>query len=336
MRFPRLMILSMIGAVALVPRAAPAQISATVQIGPQYEVRVNPYSREVYGDWRTSYRRWQPVTLYARDGRFYSRSVAGSRPVVVYRSQNEYFLPPRDQAWNNFDRRYDYNRRPGDDDYSIVDRLLNIFGGRPSRTWGSEVFLNVYSPDVFGDWRTGYRRWQPVTLYVRAGRYYTRQIPNSRAVTVYRWRNQYFLPPRDQDWRNRDRRYDYNRSPTDEDYNWVQRNPGQYSDQTQPGGYNNSSDLAVTVYSPQVQGDWRTDYMRWDPVTVYARDGRYYPTAVPGGRAVVLYRWQGQYFLPPRDQGWNNIDRRYNYTMRPTDEDYYNAQRVARRPQQHQ
>ena len=49
--------------------------------------------------------------------------------------------------------------------------------------------------------------------------------------------------------------------------------------------------------------------------------GHFYSRNVPGSRAVSVYRWQNQYFLPPRDQQWINADRRYDCTLRPTDQD---------------
>lgn len=339
MRFPTLAILPLIGALALSPRPATAQVTATIQLGqPRYEVRVSPYAAGAHGDWQTNYRQWQPVTLYSVDGHFYSRNVPGARAVAVYRYQNEYFLPPRDQQFANMDRRYNYDRRPVDRDYNIVEGLATLFGSRPERSWGNEVFISTYSPEAHGDWRASYRRWQPVTLYNRNGRYYSNAVPGARAVAVYRWQNQYFLPPTDNDWRTADRRYDYGRAPTQDDYNNPQRNPGQYGQQP-PGQYGQQpstgygNDVTVTVYTPQVHGDWQTTYNRWETATLYHLNGRYYPNQVPGSRSLMVYRSQNQYFLPPRDQQWNNADRRYDYRMRPTDEDYTNVQRQPpRRP----
>jgi len=107
--------LSLVALLALGTPRAQAQISANVRVG--RAVSVNVYSPQRYGEWRTSYREWQPVTLYYMDGRYYRRYVRGAHPVMVYRWNNEYFLPPRDRAWVRSDRRYDYRRRPGDEYY---------------------------------------------------------------------------------------------------------------------------------------------------------------------------------------------------------------------------
>jgi hypothetical protein len=333
MRFPRVAIFPLLGILAVSARPGHAQIGVNAQIGsPQYEVRVSPYATDVYGDWRTSYSRWQPVTLYSTDGHFYSRSVPGARAVSVYRSQNQYFLPPRDAEFATIDRRFNYDRRPIDDDYNIVQGVASLFGVTPQRSWGDEVFVNNYSPEAYGDWRSNYRRWQSVTLYNRNGRYYPIAIPGARAVAVYHSQNQYFLPPTDDQWQSADSRYDYRRAPTQEDYNNPQRSPGQYG-QRAPGrtiqgpstGYLN--DVSVAMYSPQLHGEWQTVYTRWEPATLYNLNGKYYPNPVQGGRSLMVYRSQGQYFLPPRDQGWTNTDRRYNYLLRPTDQDYTSIQR---------
>ena len=116
MRMSLIATLPLLGALAVAPPRASAQVSVTLRLG--RPVVVTNYSPDVYGDWHTDYRRWRPVTLYFYNGNWYPRSVRGSRPVVVYRSQNSYFLPPQDQDWNNKDRRYNYRRRPTPDDYS--------------------------------------------------------------------------------------------------------------------------------------------------------------------------------------------------------------------------
>jgi hypothetical protein len=116
MRASLLATLPLLGALALTPRHASAQISATIHLG--NPVVVTNYSRDVHGDWHTNYRQWHPTTVYSYNGRYYSRSIRGARPVQVYRRQNQHFLPPQDAAWaNRADRRYNYNRRPTDEDY---------------------------------------------------------------------------------------------------------------------------------------------------------------------------------------------------------------------------
>jgi hypothetical protein len=93
--------------------------------------------------------------------------------------------------------------------------------------------------------------------------------------------------------------------------------------------------VAVTHYSAETHGDWRTNYSRWRPTTVYSYNGQYYSHNVRGARPVQIYHQQNRYFLPPQDAAWaNRGDRRYNYSRRPTDEDYNRASPApVRRPQ---
>jgi hypothetical protein len=120
MRIATLMTLPLLGALMALPVRAPAQVS--VRIGARFgpEVSLSAYSQERHGDWRTNYRQWRPVTLYAVNGHYYQNRVRGARAVQVYRRGNEHFLPPQDQAWVGHDRRYNYNRRPGNEDYGRV------------------------------------------------------------------------------------------------------------------------------------------------------------------------------------------------------------------------
>jgi len=332
MRIAKLSILPLLGALALVPNRSQAQIS--IQLGAQArarEVRVYGYSRDQDGDWRTNYRRWQPVTLYTLDGRYYDRAVRGARAIQVYSYNNQYFLPPQDAEWNNFDSRYQYGSRPRDDDYNTVDRVVNVYGGRAPYSWGREIVVNTYSPDAYGDWRSMWRRWTPVTVYTRDGRYFSRQVRDSRPVQIYTYNNQYFLPPQDAGWNNADRRYNYRRRPGDDDYRNADRIRGVYGDRDRSAAepaYGEPVDLML--YSPDVHGDWRSASNRWEVTTVYYQNGRYYRDRIPGARELMLYRWQNQYFLPPREQGWESSDRRFDNRMRPTDEDYNNAQRPRR------
>ena len=122
MRVSTLATLPVLTMLALIPLRSNAQLSATVQIGPPqrswgHEVVVTSYAPDAYGSWQTSYRRWQPATVYYVDGRYYPNRVRGSRPVAIYRYQNRSFFPPRDQQWNGTDRRYNYRYRPTEDDY---------------------------------------------------------------------------------------------------------------------------------------------------------------------------------------------------------------------------
>jgi hypothetical protein len=120
MRISVLATLPLLGALALAPRHGSAQISATIHLG--NPVVVTNYSSTVHGDWHTSYRQWRPTTVYYYNGRYYPHAVRGARPVQIYHRQNQYFLPPRDAAWaNRGDRRYNYNRRPTDEDYNHAE-----------------------------------------------------------------------------------------------------------------------------------------------------------------------------------------------------------------------
>ena len=116
MRVSSLAVLPLLGALALAPHRASAQITATIHLG--RPIVVTNYAPDVYGDWHARYRSWRPTTVYYYDGQWYPRAVRGGRAVMVYRSQNSYFLPPRDHDWDNRDHRYNYRRRPTDDDYS--------------------------------------------------------------------------------------------------------------------------------------------------------------------------------------------------------------------------
>lgn len=118
MPFPRWFVLPLLGALAFTPLTASAQGRAHAHMKPGKPVLVTGYSADAYGDWHKSYRSWRPVTLYAHDGQFYSRSMKGARAVQVYRHGNDYFLPPQDDAWvKRGDTRYNYRHRPNDDDY---------------------------------------------------------------------------------------------------------------------------------------------------------------------------------------------------------------------------
>jgi len=223
MRIRNFLILPILGAMIAAPARAPAQITIRfgARLGP--EVGVYAYSQERQGDWQRSYRQWTPVTLYDVNGHYYRNNVQGARPVAMYTYRNEYFLPPQDQAWVNKDRRYNYGRRPNQDDYGrnrpytpqpVVDRRL-----------GLEIGVLQYSPDRAGDWRTNARRWTPVTVYESNGRYYPNNVPGTRAVSMYRFQNEYFLPPRDQEWVNSDRRFNYKNQPTADDHGRARSRP---------------------------------------------------------------------------------------------------------------
>jgi hypothetical protein len=108
----------LLGAAIALPVRAPAQVSISVnlsrQLGP--EISLFAYSQSNHGDWQTSYRNWTPVTIYDYNGHYYRKSVKGSRAVAVYSRNNEYFLPPQDNAWVGKDKRYNYKRQPTETD----------------------------------------------------------------------------------------------------------------------------------------------------------------------------------------------------------------------------
>jgi hypothetical protein len=222
MRIAKLMTLALLAAPAVVPVPASAQITISfgARLGP--EVGIHAYSMQRMGDWRTGYRQWSPVTVYDINGRYYLTNVRGARPVLVYRYNNEYFFPPQEQGWSGSDRRYDYRRLPNEGDYN---RARSYPDGDRSydRRLGVEIGVLGYSSDRAGDWQMNMRRWRPVTVFELHGRYYPNNYPGTRAVAIYRYQNEYFLPPNDPSWIGSDRRYDYSRQPTREDRDRVRQ-----------------------------------------------------------------------------------------------------------------
>ena len=82
---------------------------------------------------------------------------------------------------------------------------------------GPPIAVFAYSPDRYGDWRRDYRRWTPVVIYDVDGRYYQHRVDGARELIVYRYRDDYFLPPDDRGWIGVDHRYDYRHRPDDDD-----------------------------------------------------------------------------------------------------------------------
>jgi hypothetical protein len=74
---------------------------------------------------------------------------------------------------------------------------------------------------------------------------------------------------------------------------------------------------SVNSYSAERHGDWRTNYEKWQPTTLWVVDGRYYDKESRGARAVVVYRRDNEYFTPPQDKEWVGSDKRYDYNKRP-------------------
>jgi hypothetical protein len=115
MRIPAMLALALLAAVVRPSSVHAQSVGISINFGPPQVVRV--YRPEYYGDWRTSYRAWEPATLYFVNGGYYARQVRGARVVVVYRRGREYFLPPRERAWVGYDRRFDYAHAPRQWDY---------------------------------------------------------------------------------------------------------------------------------------------------------------------------------------------------------------------------
>ena len=223
MRISRLVLVPLLAAL-IGPTTASAQLNINVAFGTRLgpEIGIHAYATDRMGDWHNSYRRWTPVTLYDVNGRYYRTQVRGSRPVLVYFYQNEYFFPPQDQGFRGLDARYNYRRGPNDSDY-----------GR-ARPWerdqvdvrlGTEIGVLGYSSDRAGDWRRNYRNWTPVVLYEVNGRYYPNKVGNARPVSMYRYKSEYFLPPDDDQFQGKDKRFDYNNKPNGDDRGRVRGRP---------------------------------------------------------------------------------------------------------------
>ena len=80
--------------------------------------------------------------------------------------------------------------------------------------------------------------------------------------------------------------------------------------------------IGLFAYSSSRYGAWRTAYVRWTPVIVYEYQGRYYPRSVRGARAVAVYRYHDEYFLPPHVKAWAGFDRRFDYRHEPDRDDW--------------
>ncbi len=225
MRIKLLLVAPLVGAFITLPANASAQVQIGVTFGARLgpEIGVFAYDQQRMGDWRNSYRRWTPVTLYDVNGHYYRTNVRGSRPVLVYSYNNEYFMPPQDQAWVGMDHRYNYQRQPTPADYGRSRPYAPA--PRVDPRLGAEIGVLGYSPDRAGDWRNNVRRWTPTTVYESNGRYYQHSAPGARAVGIYRYQNEYFLPPTDQAWVGSDKRYDYNHRPDNSDQGRVRIRP---------------------------------------------------------------------------------------------------------------
>jgi hypothetical protein len=182
---------------------------------------------------------------------------------------------------------------------------------------GPDIGVFAYSQERMGDWHQNYRKWTPVTLYDINGRYYRNSVSGSRAVGVYSYNGEYFLPPSDAGWVGRDQRYNYAWRPVAEDANRVREYAPVARVDRRFG-----AEIGVLGYSSERAGDWRKNYKRWTPTTVYEFNGHYYQNDGPGSRAVQIYRYQNEYFLPPQDRDWVGHDKRFDYSHQPNDADH--------------
>jgi hypothetical protein len=105
--------------VCCVPLAsAPAQgVGVSVGLDLGNARVVSSYNADRHGDWHTSYKQWEPTTLYYTNGQYYDKQTKGSRTVSVYKKDDGYFLPPQDKKFSGVDKRYDYKHKPTADDY---------------------------------------------------------------------------------------------------------------------------------------------------------------------------------------------------------------------------
>ncbi len=225
MRLKYLCCLPLMAALVAVPSSAQAQVQLKVQFGTRLgpEIGVYAYSQERQGDWRRNYNKWTPVTLYDVNGHYYRTNVRGSRAVAVYSYHDEYFLPPSDQAWSGYDKRYNYRRRPNAGDEGRASPWHRRDAVDPRM--GQEIGVLGYADDRAGDWRKNSRRWTPVMVYELNGRYYPRSGTGARGVMVYRFKDEYFLPPTDQAWMGSDKRFDAKHAPDASDRGRVRGRP---------------------------------------------------------------------------------------------------------------
>jgi hypothetical protein len=85
--------------------------------------------------------------------------------------------------------------------------------GRPARARAVRVVAPIprpvavlgYGAAQIGPWQRTWLGWEPVTVYVVNGRFYDRPVPRARPMTVYRYRDRTFFPPRDRAWQRRPR-----------------------------------------------------------------------------------------------------------------------------------
>jgi hypothetical protein len=215
MRIGRWAIASLITGLAAYPAQARAQTSVKVEFGAKLgpAISVVSYDPARMGEWHANYTKWSPATLYDVNGHYYRYQVQGARPVVAYSYKGEYFFPPQDKAWISADKRVDYKLVPGDPDYARV----TAYTAAPvvSAQLGEEIGVVPFSAERAGDWHANYTHWTPVSVYEVNGKFYPNHAAGARTVEIYRYKDEYFLPPQDKAWIGVDKRYDYAHRPMD-------------------------------------------------------------------------------------------------------------------------
>jgi hypothetical protein len=104
--------------VCFIPASSASAQGVSVSLRLGNERTVSAYSSERSGDWHANYKQWEPTTLYVNNGKYYDKQSKGSRAVVVYHKDNDYFLPPQDKKWVGADQRYNYKHKPTTEDYN--------------------------------------------------------------------------------------------------------------------------------------------------------------------------------------------------------------------------
>lgn len=69
--------------------------------------------------------------------------------------------------------------------------------------------------------------------------------------------------------------------------------------------------VVVREYDPSLFGAWDSYYDDWAPVTMYYYDGYYYDYPIEYGQPILVYSYRNQFFLPPRDRGFESWRREF-------------------------
>jgi hypothetical protein len=90
---------------------------------------------------------------------------------------------------------------------------------------GPRLDVYGYSAVRHGDWHANYQQWTPVVVYESNGQYYPSRVRGGREVEVYTYQSKYFLPPRDDEWSRKEKRFNSKRRPNDGDYGRARSEP---------------------------------------------------------------------------------------------------------------